>query len=53
MCVGPEDSDCLSCEEGKALDDGECVPKDDVCPVKSFLSGETNKLYSANPDFWP
>ncbi|XP_037547912.1 proprotein convertase subtilisin/kexin type 5 [Nematolebias whitei] len=39
-CVGPEDSDCLSCEEGQALDDGECVPKDDVCPVKTFLSDD-------------
>lgn len=41
-CSGPEDEDCLLCEEGKALENGECVSDHEVCPIKTFLSGETN-----------
>lgn len=52
-CSGPEDSDCLSCHEGKALYDGVCVSEDDDCPGRTFLSGETNNLYSTNPTVWP
>lgn len=41
-CAGPLDSDCLWCEDGKALDKGRCVAEQDVCPVKSFLGGEAD-----------
>uniref|UniRef100_A0A3Q4GEQ2 Proprotein convertase subtilisin/kexin type 5-like n=1 Tax=Neolamprologus brichardi TaxID=32507 RepID=A0A3Q4GEQ2_NEOBR len=37
-CSGPEDEDCLLCEEGKALENGECVSDHEVCPIKTFLS---------------
>lgn len=41
-CSGPEDNDCLSCEERKTLENGECVSDHEVCPTKTFRSGETN-----------
>lgn len=41
-CSGPEEDDCLSCEEGKMLESSLCVPDDEACPIKTFLSGETN-----------
>nr|XP_019937280.1 PREDICTED: proprotein convertase subtilisin/kexin type 5-like [Paralichthys olivaceus] len=39
-CSGPEDSDCLSCEEGETLENGACVFDHKVCPVKTFLTDE-------------
>ncbi|XP_028273367.1 proprotein convertase subtilisin/kexin type 5 [Parambassis ranga] len=39
-CSGPEDEDCLSCEEGQTLEDGECVPDHEACPIKTFLSDD-------------
>lgn len=48
-CSGPENKDCLSCEEGRTLANEECVPEREVCPIRTFLNGETNNLYSANP----
>ncbi|KAL6096710.1 pcsk5 [Pungitius sinensis] len=39
-CGGPERDDCLSCEEGKVLEDGECVSDLDVCPIKTFRSDD-------------
>uniref|UniRef100_A0A8C4EQ00 Proprotein convertase subtilisin/kexin type 5a n=1 Tax=Dicentrarchus labrax TaxID=13489 RepID=A0A8C4EQ00_DICLA len=41
-CNGPEDDECLSCEEGKTLENGVCVSDHEVCPIKTFRSGETN-----------
>lgn len=41
-CNGPEDDDCLSCEEGRSQENGECVSDHEVCPIKTFRSGETN-----------
>lgn len=41
-CDGPQDGDCLSCEDGKALEKGRCVADQEVCPVKSFRGGEAN-----------
>ncbi|XP_029024628.1 proprotein convertase subtilisin/kexin type 5 [Betta splendens] len=39
-CDGPEDDDCLSCGNGKTLDNGECVSDHDhVCPIRTFHSG--------------
>ncbi|XP_014834699.1 PREDICTED: proprotein convertase subtilisin/kexin type 5-like [Poecilia mexicana] len=37
-CSGPENGDCLSCEEGRTLANGECVPEREVCPIKTFLN---------------
>ncbi|XP_035996608.1 proprotein convertase subtilisin/kexin type 5 [Fundulus heteroclitus] len=37
-CGGPENTDCLSCEEGRTLENGECVPDHAVCPIKTFLN---------------
>ena len=45
-CDGPEDDDCLSCEDGKTLENGECVSDHEACPIKTFLSGETNTYIS-------
>uniref|UniRef100_A0A8C8JX97 P/Homo B domain-containing protein n=1 Tax=Oncorhynchus tshawytscha TaxID=74940 RepID=A0A8C8JX97_ONCTS len=39
-CSGPDSDDCVSCEEGKSREEGECVSKQDSCPVKTFLTGE-------------
>ncbi|CAB1318072.1 unnamed protein product [Coregonus sp. 'balchen'] len=39
-CSGPDSDDCVSCEEGKSREEGECVSKQDFCPVKTFLTGE-------------
>ncbi|KAM9307095.1 proprotein convertase subtilisin/kexin type 5 [Pholidichthys leucotaenia] len=39
-CSGPNDEDCLSCEEGKTLENGECVSAREVCPTKTFLSDD-------------
>ncbi|XP_047425540.1 proprotein convertase subtilisin/kexin type 5 isoform X2 [Mugil cephalus] len=39
-CDGPEDQDCLSCEEGKTLGNGECVSDHEACPINTFLSGD-------------
>ncbi|XP_013861969.1 proprotein convertase subtilisin/kexin type 5 [Austrofundulus limnaeus] len=48
-CSGPEDSDCLSCDEGKELYDGECVSEGGDCPVRTFLSddGECEDCHSS------
>uniref|UniRef100_A0A8C8D0K2 P/Homo B domain-containing protein n=1 Tax=Oncorhynchus tshawytscha TaxID=74940 RepID=A0A8C8D0K2_ONCTS len=37
-CSGPDSDDCVSCEEGKSREEGECVSKQDSCPVKTFLT---------------
>ncbi|KAM4528249.1 proprotein convertase subtilisin/kexin type 5 [Odontesthes bonariensis] len=39
-CSGPEDNDCLSCEKGKMLENGECVSDHEVCPIKTFLNDD-------------
>ncbi|XP_056146386.1 proprotein convertase subtilisin/kexin type 5-like [Lampris incognitus] len=39
-CNGPEDDDCVSCEEGKRLENGECVSDQEVCAIKTFLSDD-------------
>uniref|UniRef100_A0A4W6C5K8 Proprotein convertase subtilisin/kexin type 5a n=1 Tax=Lates calcarifer TaxID=8187 RepID=A0A4W6C5K8_LATCA len=39
-CSGPEDNDCLSCDEGKTLENGECVSDHEVCPIKTFRSDD-------------
>ncbi|XP_034048082.1 proprotein convertase subtilisin/kexin type 5 [Thalassophryne amazonica] len=39
-CSGPEDGDCLSCEDEKMLQDGECVSDREVCPIKTFRSDD-------------
>ncbi|KAM6976267.1 proprotein convertase subtilisin/kexin type 5 [Tautogolabrus adspersus] len=39
-CSGPEDGDCVSCEEGKTLENGECVSEHEVCPSKTFRSDD-------------
>ncbi|KAM3849392.1 proprotein convertase subtilisin/kexin type 5 [Diretmus argenteus] len=39
-CTGPEDGDCVSCEEGKKLENGECVSDHELCSIKTFLSDE-------------
>uniref|UniRef100_A0A8D3DF75 SPC3 n=1 Tax=Scophthalmus maximus TaxID=52904 RepID=A0A8D3DF75_SCOMX len=39
-CIGPGDNDCLSCEAGTTLENGECVSDHEVCPIKTFLTGE-------------
>ncbi|XP_078812274.1 proprotein convertase subtilisin/kexin type 5 isoform X2 [Oryzias latipes] len=39
-CSGPEEDDCLSCEEGKMLEITQCVPDYDACPIKTFLSDD-------------
>lgn len=41
-CDGPEDGDCLSCEDGKAPEDGRCASDQEDCPVKTFSGGEAN-----------
>lgn len=43
-CRGPDEDDCLSCAEGRALGGGEgseCLSEHEVCPVRTFRSGET------------
>ncbi|XP_038130845.1 proprotein convertase subtilisin/kexin type 5 [Cyprinodon tularosa] len=37
-CSGPENTDCLSCQEGRMLQNRECVPDFEVCPSKTFLN---------------
>uniref|UniRef100_A0A673ZX46 Proprotein convertase subtilisin/kexin type 5-like n=1 Tax=Salmo trutta TaxID=8032 RepID=A0A673ZX46_SALTR len=37
-CSGPDSDDCVSCEEGTSREEGECVSKQDSCPVKTFLT---------------
>ncbi|KAK5851566.1 hypothetical protein PBY51_023112 [Eleginops maclovinus] len=39
-CAGPEDDDCLSCEDGKLLESGECVSDHELCPAKTFRSDD-------------
>ncbi|XP_061589572.1 LOW QUALITY PROTEIN: proprotein convertase subtilisin/kexin type 5 [Cololabis saira] len=39
-CDGPENDNCVSCEDGKALVHGECVSDHEVCPSKTFLSDD-------------
>ncbi|KAF3701904.1 Proprotein convertase subtilisin/kexin type 5 [Channa argus] len=39
-CSGLEDNECLSCEDGKTLENGECVPDHEVCPLKTFRSDD-------------
>ncbi|XP_045923579.1 proprotein convertase subtilisin/kexin type 5-like [Micropterus dolomieu] len=39
-CSGPKDDDCLSCEEGKMLENRACVPDHEVCPIKTFRSDD-------------
>ncbi|XP_029372303.1 proprotein convertase subtilisin/kexin type 5 [Echeneis naucrates] len=39
-CSGPEDSDCLSCEEGTMLENGVCVSDHEVCPIKTFRTDD-------------
>ncbi|KAG7241170.1 hypothetical protein INR49_025913 [Caranx melampygus] len=39
-CSGPEDNDCLSCEEGTMLENGECVSDQEVCPIKTFRTDD-------------
>ncbi|KAM9793224.1 proprotein convertase subtilisin/kexin type 5 [Syngnathus typhle] len=39
-CSGPENDDCLSCDDGKLLEKGQCVTDSDVCPVLTFRSGD-------------
>lgn len=41
-CDGPQDGDCLSCQDGKALEAGRCVAPQEVCPGKSFGGGEAH-----------
>ncbi|XP_057675882.1 proprotein convertase subtilisin/kexin type 5-like [Corythoichthys intestinalis] len=38
-CRGREDDDCMSCNDGKILEDGQCVTND-ICPVKTFRSDD-------------
>uniref|UniRef100_A0A8P4K715 Proprotein convertase subtilisin/kexin type 5a n=1 Tax=Dicentrarchus labrax TaxID=13489 RepID=A0A8P4K715_DICLA len=52
-CNGPEDDECLSCEEGKTLENGVCVSDHEVCPIKTFRSGETNTYDGACEDCHP
>ncbi|KAM6902082.1 proprotein convertase subtilisin/kexin type 5 [Xenentodon cancila] len=37
-CDGPENDNCVSCEEEKTLVNGECVSDHEVCPIKTFQS---------------
>ncbi|KAL0965792.1 hypothetical protein UPYG_G00285770 [Umbra pygmaea] len=39
-CNGPDRDDCVSCEEGQSVDNGECVSKQDTCPAKNFLTDD-------------
>ncbi|XP_034997609.2 proprotein convertase subtilisin/kexin type 5 [Hippoglossus stenolepis] len=39
-CSGPEDSDCLSCETGRTLENGACGSDHEVCPAKTFLTDD-------------
>ncbi|KAM7368833.1 hypothetical protein PAMP_013140 [Pampus punctatissimus] len=39
-CSGPEDDDCLSCEEEKTLENGACVSDHEVCPIRTFRSDD-------------
>lgn len=48
-CSGPDQDDCLSCAEGGTLGvgvgfggGGECLSEPEVCPVRTFRSGETS-----------
>lgn len=43
-CRGPDEDDCLSCEGGGTLSGGggECLSEHEVCPVRTFRSGETS-----------
>uniref|UniRef100_A0AAX7TAM9 P/Homo B domain-containing protein n=1 Tax=Astatotilapia calliptera TaxID=8154 RepID=A0AAX7TAM9_ASTCA len=49
-CSGPEDEDCLLCEEGKALENGECVSDHEVCPIKTFLNLKQCMVISLRQD---
>ncbi|XP_068609494.1 proprotein convertase subtilisin/kexin type 5 [Brachionichthys hirsutus] len=39
-CGGPEDDDCLSCDEDKTLENGECASEHEACPAKTFRSAD-------------
>ncbi|XP_029693943.1 proprotein convertase subtilisin/kexin type 5 [Takifugu rubripes] len=47
-CDGPEDGDCLSCEDGKPPEDGRCVSDHEDCPVKTF-SGDDGGCEDCHP----
>ncbi|XP_077478698.1 proprotein convertase subtilisin/kexin type 5 [Stigmatopora argus] len=38
-CSGREDDDCMSCNDGKSLENGKCMT-DNMCPMKTFLSDD-------------
>ncbi|XP_077441964.1 proprotein convertase subtilisin/kexin type 5 isoform X2 [Vanacampus margaritifer] len=40
LCSGPGDDSCVSCGDGKTLTNGQCVTDIDVCPVRTFRSGD-------------
>lgn len=41
-CDGPEEGDCLSCEDGEILESGRCAAERETCPAKTFRGGEAN-----------
>nr|XP_040052772.1 proprotein convertase subtilisin/kexin type 5 isoform X2 [Gasterosteus aculeatus aculeatus] len=47
-CGGPERDDCLSCEDGKKLENGECVSDHEVCPIKTFR-GDDGECENCHP----
>ncbi|XP_058630422.1 proprotein convertase subtilisin/kexin type 5 [Onychostoma macrolepis] len=53
-CSGPEDSDCDSCGDGFTLDNGACVPEQDVCPAQEYLTddGECEACHSSCESCW-
>ncbi|XP_016148018.1 proprotein convertase subtilisin/kexin type 5-like [Sinocyclocheilus grahami] len=53
-CSGPEDSDCDSCSDGFTLENGACVPEQDVCPAQTYLTddGECEDCHSSCESCW-
>ncbi|KTF75021.1 hypothetical protein cypCar_00027139 [Cyprinus carpio] len=53
-CSGPEDSDCDSCGDGFTLDNGACVPEQDVCPAQTYLTddGECEDCHTSCESCW-
>ncbi|XP_063066379.1 proprotein convertase subtilisin/kexin type 5 isoform X2 [Engraulis encrasicolus] len=48
-CGGPEEDECLTCQNGDTLQDGECVPELESCPSKTYLDddGECESCHSS------
>uniref|UniRef100_H3C0R6 SPC3 n=1 Tax=Tetraodon nigroviridis TaxID=99883 RepID=H3C0R6_TETNG len=48
-CDGPQDGDCLSCEDGKRLEEGGCVAERGVCPGKSLDTSDDGGCEDCHP----